>query len=247
MTPSDNRLKYQYISDTIKNLVYGFVRHNVKRLQLIGIPTVIVQLFILFIHQTDEFIYHTANAFNPMYNFGFVIINNFQTIMSNNVDIHSFKEIYCSRLIQLSCDFNHRIYHSWKVKINNIPCFLDNHQLILGICNKNDDCEDKPLNDYHHYGMDNNFNHLYNKKNNHIMIKHLNINTFQGKKITKHNIITIEVVKWYGSTCLNFYVNDILCITYFNVEDTSYRLFVSTNTMFICCSLKQYESNILIE
>ena len=246
MTTENKKLKYHYMSDTNNKLVYGFVRYNVKRLQLINIPEVIIRLFILFIQQIDEFIYSSENAYQ-YYNFGFVIINNFQTIMRNNVHLHSFKEIYCDKLIQLSCNFNHRIYHCWKVEISNIPFCLDNRQLILGICNKHDRFEDKTLNSYCYYGIDNNFNQIYNTKNDHTIIKHVNIDNFQGKKVTKYDTITIEVVKWYGDTHLNFYVNDILCITYFNVKNTSYRLFVSTNIVFACCSLKWYESNILTE
>ena len=248
MTLNIKKIKDQHISTNTKKLVYRFVKENVNELKLINIPEVIIKLFILYIHQIDRFIYHSLNPFNSIRdNFGFVLINNFQTIMRNDVNIYSFKEIYGSTLIQLSYNFHHRICHSWKVEINNIPSYSDNHQSILGICNKETDIEDKPLNHYHYYGIDNKFNHSYKNMNNHVKIKYVNISHFQGRNITKYDIITIEVTKWYNDIHLNFYVNDILCMTYFNVENISYRLFVSTNTMFVCCSLKHYECVILDE
>lgn len=247
MALRNNKGNDQYIHDNIKKLINGFVKENTKKLQLMNIPEIIIKLLILYIHQIDAFSYNSLNSFNSFEDdFGFMLINKSQTMMRNHVNINSFKEIYGYKLVQLSYISHHRIHHTWKIEINNILCYSDNHQLILGICNK--EFEDKPLNHYHYYGMDNKFNHLYNNMNNNdIKIKYVNIYNFQENNIKKDDIITVEIVKWYRDINLNFYVNDVHCITYFNIENIPYSLFVSTNTMFVCCSLKQYESMIPIE
>lgn len=224
----------KHVFANTRKLVYGFVRGNEKRLKLVNIPRVVIELFILFINQIDTFI-------NPRY--GFTIINNYQTVMRNDVDAHSFKEVYGSQLIQLK----ETMAHSWKVAINSIPFYSDKCQLTLGICDKELDFDDEPLSRYHYYGMDDKFNHSYRSFNNRVMIQHENIDNFQGKRIAKYDVITIEVIKWYRRINLNFYVNDIHCVTYFKLENIPYRLFISTNTMFASCSLKQYESSILTE
>lgn len=214
--------------------MYGFVRSNEKRLKLVNIPSVLIELFILFVHQLDTFI-------NPGH--GFTIINNFQTAMRNDVDIHSFKEVYGSQLIQLK----HQMIHSWNVEINNTPFYSDKCQLILGICDKEVDFDVEPLSRYQYYGMDYKFNHAYRSFNNRVMIQYGNIENFRGSRMAKCDTITIEVIKWYRRINLNFYVNDRHCVTYFKLENIPYRLFISTNTMFASCSLKQCESSILTE
>lgn len=223
----------KYIPSKTDKLVHGFVRWNMKTLKLL-IPTALVQLFILFINQFDTF----SRIFPRFYPWTY--INNQQTAMRNEDWKTYFKEVYGSNLIQLE----HGTVNSWKIEINNMPFNLDKGQLRLGVCDKVIEFDDKPLDEYHYYGIDNKYNHSYRSKNNGVMVHPANTHDFQGKRFEKYDIITIEVIKWYGTIHLNFYVNGKICMTYNEIEDVSYRLFISSDTQFVCCSLKQFESSI---
>ena len=203
-----------------------------KRLKLL-IPSVLVQLFILFINQFDTF-----SIIYPRF-FPWTYINNRKTAMRNDSWIGD-AEVYGANLIQLK----HGMVHSWKIEINNFPFNLNKGQLTLGVCDKPREFDHEPLSEYHYYGIDNTYNHSYRSKNNGVMVHPANTHDFQGKRFRKYDIITIEVIKWYGTINLNFYMNGMICMTYDDIEDVSHRLFISTNIQFACCSLKQFESSI---
>lgn len=222
----------KYVPSNTDKLVHGFVRWNMKRLKLL-IPSVLVQLFILFINQFDTF-----SIIYPRF-FPWTYINNRKTAMRNDSWIGD-AEVYGANLIQLK----HGMVHSWKIEINNLPFNLNKGQLTLGVCDKPREFDHEPLSEYHYYGIDNKYNHSYRSKNNGVMVHPANTHDFQGKRFRKYDIITIEVIKWYGTINLNFYMNGMICMTYDDIEDVSYRLFISTNIQFACCSLKQFESSI---
>ena len=222
----------EYVPSKTDKLVHGFVRWNMKTLKLL-IPTALVQLFILFINQFDRFSFRYPRFFPWTY------INNRQTAMRNDGWKTYFKEVYGSNLIQLK----HGTVNSWKIEINNMPFNLDKGQLRLGVCDKVREFDEEPLDEYHYYGIDNKYNHSYRSKNNGVMVHPANTHDFQGKRFEKYDIITIEIIKWHGTIHLNFYVNGMICMTYNEIPDASYRLFISSDTQFACCSLKQFESS----
>ena len=223
----------KYESPKTIKLVHGYVRWNTKKLKLVHIPSVLVQLFILFINQWDAFINPNPRLFR------FTTINSRQTAMRNAADMQLFREVYGQNLIYLE----HATFVSWRVEINNIPFDSVESQLRIGICSTEKRFNGGPLNKYFYYGMDNKFdcywNHLGNVDD--IIQKSSITDDFIGKTIMKGDIIKIQVIKWNKMIYLHFYVNDKHCITYITIKDVPYRLFISSKTLFTCCSLKHYQ------
>ena len=232
--------KKQYIPENIKQKVYCFIHQHIRMLKLSNIAEVIIRLIILYIDQIDIFGYSNMGL-GPFSTFGYVIHNNFQTVMRDDNDMNSFKDIYGEKLIKFQ-NIGANIIHVWHIQINNIPIRSYNQQMMLGICAKHDVGEKRNR----YYGINDRFNHVY-EGDNKIITKYLNIDIFQEKCMMKYDIITIEITKCHNIINLNFYVNGIRCTTFYNIDESVYQLFVSTNVLFVSFSLKHYECKVLIE
>ena len=233
---SIEKIKNIYIPKNIKQKVYCFVSHHIRRLSL-NIAEVIIRLIILYVNQFDMFTYDYG--LGPLSFFGYVIHNNFQTIMRNDSVQNSFREVYGKKMIELE-NVNTKVIHIWNVQVNNIPIHSHNQQIMIGIC----DVDDVTYKMNQYYGIDNRFNHVCDDNNN-IIARYVNIDGFQGKCMMTFDIITVKITKCHNIIDLHFYINDVHCITFYNIKGLIYRLFISTNTLFTSCTLKDYECKML--
>ena len=220
-----------YIDPNTNKLIYGFIRKYKVLFKSLNIPDVIIKLFMLYFYQRDFF--HNIIGRN-----GFIVHNHNLTAMRNDIDENSFKQIYGKTITEPS-SYKQKVIHLWRIKVNNVPFLQSYQQLHFGISS----VETGWKHLHYYYSINNKLNHIYNSKNN-IEIQHLNINHFQTKEIMKNDIITIELVLDYNHINLHFYINDVHCTTYKNIDNIKYKLFISTNKLFVSVNLESYECKI---
>lgn len=221
------------IKPKIAKLISGFIR----KYKSINIPQVLIKLFVLYFYQQDSF--EAIIPFDGRKNINFTILHQNQTAMRNDIEENALKQIYGRVLIKQSVQ--QKEMHIWRIKVNNIPLFKSHQQVIFGVSNAE--------NHYTYYGINNELKPTfkisslsgykvnYSKKHIHIH----NINDLERVKMRKDDIITIKLILDSNQIYAQFYINNTKLLTYKKLNDSPYKLFISTNTLFVSFTLEYYE------